>query len=89
MSNDPPKALTDKDVVALARDAIENSREENLRRSETPGTAKDLQHQPGITIDLGHKNIVNLPDEVIDVIRAEIERWGYEGLCLDYRRSSC
>jgi len=32
------------------------------------------QQQPGITIDLGHQNIARLPDDVIDVIRSEIER---------------
>ncbi|KAF2809598.1 uncharacterized protein BDZ99DRAFT_443981 [Mytilinidion resinicola] len=75
MSNDPPKPMTDQDVVALAREAIENSREEHKRAvAETPGASKDLRQQPGITIDLGHKNIVSLPDEVIDVIRTEIER---------------
>ncbi|OCL13312.1 hypothetical protein AOQ84DRAFT_283395 [Glonium stellatum] len=76
MSNDPPKPMSDEDVVALAKEAIEASREDLKRRSvaDTPGSGKDLQQQPGITIDLGHKNIVRLPEEVIDVIRVEIER---------------
>jgi hypothetical protein len=75
MSNDPPKPMPDEDVVALAKEAIEASREDLKRRSvaDTPGSGKDLQ-QPGITIDLGHKNIVRIPEEVIDVIRVEIER---------------
>ena len=76
MSNDPPKPMPDEDVVALAKEAIEASREDLKQRSiaDTPGSGKDVQQQPGITIDLGHKNIVRLPEEVIDVIRVEIER---------------
>lgn len=68
--------MSDEDVVSLAKEAIEVSREDLKRRSivDTPGIGKDLQQQPGITIDLGHKNIVHLPEEVIDVIRVEIER---------------
>jgi hypothetical protein len=31
--------------------------------------------RPGVTVDFGHKRIVNLPDEVIDIIKDEIERY--------------
>lgn len=78
MSNDTPRAISDDEVVALAKAAIEQSRDDlNQRAVADPlAVARDLsQQQPGITIDLGHRNIVRLPDEVIDVIRAEIERW--------------
>ncbi|KAJ4294269.1 RAM signaling network component [Kalmusia sp. IMI 367209] len=76
MSNDAPTPISDDEVVALAKAAFEQSRDDlNHRAAETPTAARDLQsQQPGITIDLGHKNIARLPDEVIDVIRAEIER---------------
>ena len=77
MSNDAPSPISDDEVVALAKAAFEQSRDDiNHRAAETPNAAPNLQsQQPGITIDLGHKNIARLPDEVIDVIRAEIERW--------------
>ena len=76
MSNDTPAPISDDEVVALTKSAIDQSREDiNQRAVSDNPQARDLQQQqPGITIDLGHKNIVRLPDEVIDVIRAEIER---------------
>ncbi|KAJ4357959.1 RAM signaling network component [Didymosphaeria variabile] len=76
MSNDVPTPISDDEVVALAKAAFEQSRDDiNHRAAETPNAARELQsQQPGITIDLGHKSIARLPDEVIDVIRAEIER---------------
>jgi hypothetical protein len=73
MSNDTPTPISDDEVVALARQILLQSREDIDQRTEQ--APRELQQQqPGITIDLGHKNIVRLPDEVIDVIRAEIER---------------
>lgn len=64
--------LSDEEVIALAREAIEASREE-IRRTRNEALTADLQ-QPGITVDLGHKNIARLPDEVVDIIKDEIER---------------
>lgn len=77
MSNDVATPVSDEEVLALAKAAISQSREElNLRAvTDTPPASRDLQQQqPGITIDLGHNGITRLPDEVIDVIRSEIER---------------
>jgi hypothetical protein len=77
MSNDTARPMSDDEVVALAKAAIEASRDDLNQRTVTDPLAapRDLSQQPpGITIDLGHRNIVRLPDEVIDVIRAEIER---------------
>jgi len=69
--------MTDDAVVALVREAIDNSREDVQRRavdSTTPPSG-DVQPPTGITIDLGHRNIQRLPDEVIDIIKDEIERY--------------
>jgi hypothetical protein len=63
-------SISDSELVALARREIEASRE--ARRNA--GTADTKEVQPGITIDLCHKNIQRLPEEVIDVIKDEIER---------------
>jgi len=63
---------SDDEVIALAREAIEASREES-RRGRDGVLSTDLQ-QPGVTVNLGHKNIVRLPDEAIDIIKQEIER---------------
>ncbi|KAF2127309.1 cell morphogenesis protein-like protein Sog2 [Dothidotthia symphoricarpi CBS 119687] len=74
MSNDAPTP-SDDDVVALAKAAFEHSRQDISHRGVGESAPpRELQQQPGITIDLGHKNISHLPDEVIDVIRTEIER---------------
>jgi hypothetical protein len=73
MSNDAPVPISDDEVVALAKAAFNHSRQDISQRG--PDAPRELQQQqPGITIDLGHKNIARLPDEVIDVIRLEIER---------------
>ncbi|CAI6338588.1 unnamed protein product [Periconia digitata] len=74
MSND---GIPDDEVVALTKAAFAQSREDINKRAQAadPTAAREqLQNQPGITIDLGHKYIARLPDEVIDVIRLEIER---------------
>ena len=63
---------SDDEVIALAREAIEASREES-RRGRDGVLSTDLQ-QPGVTVNLGHRNIVRLPDEAIDIIKQEIER---------------
>ncbi|KAF2872433.1 RAM signaling pathway protein-domain-containing protein [Massariosphaeria phaeospora] len=68
MSNDAVGPVSDDEVVALTKAAIEQSRDA-LAAVDAPQV-----QQPGITIDLGHKNITRLPDEVVDVIRADIER---------------
>ncbi|KAF2848931.1 cell morphogenesis protein-like protein Sog2 [Plenodomus tracheiphilus IPT5] len=74
MSNDAPTPISDDEVVALTKAAFEHSRQDIGHRAAADTTPRELQQQPGITIDLGHKNIARLPDEVIDVIRTEIER---------------
>jgi hypothetical protein len=75
MSNDAPTPISDDEVVALAKAAFEHSRSDLSQRAAAESAPRELQQQqPGITIDLGHKNIARLPDEVIDVIRDEIER---------------
>jgi hypothetical protein len=75
MSNDVPTPISDDEVVTLTKAAFEQSRNDINQRAAAESAPRELQQQqPGITIDLGHKNIARLPDEVIDVIRAEIER---------------
>lgn len=69
-SGQPP---TDEEVIDMAREAIELSRDE-MRRGRDGVLSTDLQ-QPGATVDLGHRNIARLPDEVVDIIKDEIERY--------------
>jgi hypothetical protein len=66
------------DIIRSARKDLESSRELSRRTGELNG---DLQpgQQPsqrmGITVDLCHKRLRSLPDEVIDIIKDEIERF--------------
>jgi hypothetical protein len=75
MSNDAPQPISDAEVIRLAKAAFQHSLSD-IRAAAESAPRELQQQQPGITIDLGHKNISRLPDEVIDVIRAEIERCG-------------
>ena len=64
--------LSDPDLVIFTRGLIQTAREEAKRSGASDGPAKELQ--PGATIDLGHRNIHLLPDEVVELMKNEIER---------------
>ncbi|KAL2073227.1 hypothetical protein VTL71DRAFT_10551 [Oculimacula yallundae] len=60
-------------VVALAHDAMKNAIEENrTKAAEASGVSNELK--PGVTIDLSHKQIQRFPEEVVDIIKNELER---------------
>ncbi|CAL3967514.1 unnamed protein product [Diplocarpon coronariae] len=60
-------------VVALAQEAMKNAIEENhTKAAETSGVSNELK--PGVTIDLSHKQIHRFPEEVVDIIKHELER---------------
>jgi hypothetical protein len=61
-------------VVLLAKEAMQNALEENQTKSGgTAGITNELK--PGITIDMSHKNIQRFPEEVVDIIKSELERY--------------
>lgn len=61
-------------VVALAREAMKAALEENeAKAAEAGGISEELK--PGVTIDLSHKQIQRFPEEVIDIIKNELERY--------------
>lgn len=63
-------------VVQLAKEAMKNALEENqTKAAEASGVSNELK--PGVTIDLSHKNIQKFPDEVVDIIKTELERYAY------------
>ncbi|KAH0565846.1 hypothetical protein GP486_000769 [Trichoglossum hirsutum] len=69
-------AISAGQVVALAEEAIKTAREET-QRSVAGGDAVasgDLKLGVTIDLDLGHKNIARIPDEMVDIIKDEIER---------------
>src|ERR1700742_1652052 len=62
------------EIIALARKDIKASRD-IIRRTGDGTLAPELPpQQPGVTVDLANKQIVKLPDEVIEIIKEEIER---------------
>lgn len=56
------------------REALQNALYEAETQAQTAsGVSADIK--TGVTIDLSRKNIQNLPDEVIDIIKGPIERY--------------
>lgn len=51
--------------------ALDESETQN-QAAEASGVSNELK--PGLTIDLSRKNIVKLPEEVVDIIKNELER---------------
>jgi hypothetical protein len=66
--------ITVSQVIDLAKEAMKNALEENeTKAAEASGVSNELK--PGVTIDLSHKNIQIFPDEVVDIIKNELERY--------------
>lgn len=64
---------TSAQVIAHTRDAMRLAlRERETQGADATGLIND--HTPGITIDLSRKNILKLPDEVVDIIKHDLER---------------
>jgi hypothetical protein len=63
-------------VLALTREMMENALQENEVRAQAgvDPSAVSSEMKPGVTIDLSRKNIQELPEEVVDVIKNELER---------------
>jgi hypothetical protein len=64
----PPREASRDEVIAWVTAAIEDA-----RKADDGPTTVDLQ-QNGVTVDLTHKSIVELPEEAIEIMRVEIER---------------
>ncbi|KAJ9142309.1 RAM signaling pathway protein [Coniochaeta hoffmannii] len=61
-------------VIAMAREAMKVALEEDeTQAAGASGVSNELR--PGLTINLSHKNIQKLPDEVVDIIKNELERF--------------
>lgn len=66
--------MTSAQVIALARDAMQSALHENeSQAAEASAVSNELK--PGVTIDLSRKGIQKLPDEVVDIIKNELERF--------------
>lgn len=61
-------------VIVLAREAMKRAIEENeSQAAEASGVSNELK--PGVTVNLSHKNIQKLPEEVVDIIKDQLERY--------------
>ncbi|KAI1343907.1 RAM signaling pathway protein [Xylariaceae sp. FL0016] len=66
-------AMTSAQVIALARDMMKDAVQDNeSQAAEASGVSTDLK--PGVTIDLSRMNIQTLPEEVVDIIKDQLER---------------
>ncbi|KAH8678152.1 RAM signaling pathway protein [Xylariales sp. PMI_506] len=66
-------ALSAGQVINLAREAMKTAlRDNESQAAEASGVSTELK--PGVTVDLSRKNIQELPDEVVDIIKHELER---------------
>jgi hypothetical protein len=66
--------LSAKQVIALARDAMKNALKDNESQA-AEASAVSTELKPGVTIDLSQRNIEELPEEVVDIIKTELERY--------------
>ena len=70
-----PYTLSRHEVADLFRDSVDTARlgiQQSLAGSEKVGEVV----KPKLTIDLSHKNIENIPEEIIDVLKKDVERYG-------------
>ncbi|KAK6072439.1 RAM signaling pathway protein [Seiridium cupressi] len=68
-----PSPMSANKVIALAREAMRSAiRDNESQAAEASGVSTELK--PGVTIDLSRRNIQELPDEVVDIIKNELER---------------
>lgn len=69
-----PRLLSPDDTIELARRAVENGIQETKRSLAGSEAVSDVV-KPKLTIDLGHSNIVRIPEAVVDAIKDEVERY--------------
>lgn len=68
-----PRQLTQEETIDLTREAVENGIHETKRSLAGDGTVSEVV-RPKLTIDLGHSHIVRIPEQVVDIIKDEVER---------------
>lgn len=68
-----PKLLSQEETTEITRHAVENGIQETKRSLAGNEVVSDVV-KPKLTIDLGHSNIVRIPEPVVDIIKDEVER---------------
>ena len=72
--NTGPRLLSPDETIELARCAVDNGILETKRSLAGSEAVSDVV-KPKLTIDLGHSNIVRIPEPVVDIIKDEVERY--------------
>ncbi|KAM3566400.1 hypothetical protein ARSEF4850_000636 [Beauveria asiatica] len=67
------RALTPAQVIGLARDAMRMALESEGQTVEASTAGTGLKS--GVTVDLSRKSIQKLPEEVVDIVKDELERF--------------
>lgn len=70
-----PRVLSREDATDLFRDSVEKARfgiQQSLAGSERVGEAVKLK----LTIDLSHKSIETMPDEIVEIVKRDVDRYG-------------
>ncbi|KAH6990643.1 RAM signaling pathway protein-domain-containing protein [Ilyonectria sp. MPI-CAGE-AT-0026] len=65
-------AMTSAQIINLAREAMRNALESENKAAEASAVGTGIK--TGVTIDLSRKNIQKLPEEVVDIVKNELER---------------
>lgn len=68
------KLLTHEETIELARRAVESGIQDTKRSLAGSEAVTDVV-KPKLTIDLGHSHIVRIPEQVVDIIKDEVERY--------------
>lgn len=74
--------ISSSQVLALAREAMRAAHENEAKAAQASGVSDNLK--PGLTIDLSRKRIETLPEEIVDIIKDELERydqWSPQSSC--------
>lgn len=66
------RALTPIQVISLARESMRAALESEGQAAEASNVGIGLKS--GVTIDLSRKNIQKLPEEVVDIVKDQLER---------------
>lgn len=67
------RLLSQEETLELARRAVKDGIQETKRSLAGNEAVTDVV-KPKLTVDLGHSNIVRIPEAVVDLIKDEVER---------------
>ena len=69
---DPPR--DSKDPVEIFREAVQAQRDTIAERDRLEGKGLSEAVKQTLTVDLSRRSINELPEEVVDIIKADVER---------------